>query len=134
MTYINSMPDNDIRKVIRAIVFPDQTDEQLAFCETWFNARTKSHDLFEKVKHLFPVKLVNEICFTTPESRIDFIKATSYDLEEVEKYNQQYPVRAECYPEDDKVDPENGFVYKTPTFINAKTNEVLGKHGELNLV
>lgn len=134
MLYINSMPENDIRKLIRAIVFPDCTDEQLAFCETWFNARSKSNDDFKKIEHLFPVELVKEIRFTDQKSRIDFIKATSYDLKEVEKYNEQYPVRIECYVEDEKVDPENGTVYKMPTYINAKTNEVLKKISEFNLV
>ena len=134
MKYIKQMPDNDIRKVLRAIVFPDQTDEQLAFVENWFNGRTKSLEALKAIEHLFPHKFISEIRFSTPEGRIEFIKATSYDLEEVQKYNGEYPVRKEFYSEDDVIDPENGFVYRNPTLINAKTGEVLGKVGNLNFV
>lgn len=133
MQYINSMPENDIRKVIRAIVFPESTDEQLAFCENWYNHRNKTWKLFESIKHLFPIKLVNEIRVTDPQSRIDFIKNTSYDLQEVEKFNLEYPVKVIFNKEDEETDPENGQVYKIPTYINAKTNEVLGTFGKLNL-
>lgn len=122
MTYINSMPDIDIRRLIRALIWPNYTDEELAFLGNWSDGTSENFYLFKYLEDRFPEHIVKEIKLTTPESRIDFIKNTSYDLEEVKKYEAEiYPIRVERKP----FTTPQGEIFQDAIFYNAKTNELI---------
>lgn len=81
MKYIDSLSDNEIRKMLRAIYWPDFTDEEFIEAgKSGENFRTKeAHDRFVAVSSIFPQRLVNEIVATSPESREKFVHDTTVD-------------------------------------------------------
>jgi hypothetical protein len=125
--YVDTIHDNDMSKILRFILCPNLSDEDFLFCESFYNSREENYKKFELVKDLFPERITAGIInFSTPESRLDFVKKTSYS-KDAQHYTVDYPIKV------DVIKNENGDNIGIK-FTNVRTGEVLSENGKLNLV
>lgn len=100
--YIEQIPNNELKIFFRCLMFPNLTDEELADYRNWFDSINDNHSRLICVYGLFPYEVLSLIKDTDPQSRIDFIKDTSFNKEETDKYTIEYPIKSEFNSETGK--------------------------------